>query len=277
MGELDEIQSSVARGTQILGVGPALVVASVAAASLGLACGVVRTVTKVHGIPRPIDGAYEHGRPTTVFCTTPRDRSLVDALGVDVAACVHVPVLERPRWTRLPELNAPFRLNGSLESYAEARTDGPFVRSSGEQADFYFDTLPAAFCFEVAAAFAEECTATPWDVALGVRWGGVYLAAVIALRMGGAFGMVDPLFASADAQDRCFDAGLRLAVVDDLVNSAAAIDRSDALAQKAGARSTDLLALYSLGRQAGGRTRIRVGAALDLPLDKNVSNPREER
>ncbi|WP_322768547.1 phosphoribosyltransferase [Frankia sp. Cr1] len=256
----------------IVGIGPGLLSACVVAARHGRDCAVLRRTRKQHGTRAQLDGMFDPGRPTALYYADEADRLVADQVGLGVEVWVHVPVatttLPGPA---LPAVVAPYSTVADFASAAALLHEGPYVRSSGQVATAYFETLRAAYRYPVAASFAQHAMShRTWNSAVGVLWGGAYLAVVLALRTGVRAFLADPLAALDPDEQPQAPPGLTapVAIVDDLINTGTAAAACRRLVGTAG-QSADVLALYGLGRPSQlssmRQNSTIVGAVLSLP------------
>ena len=170
-----------------------------------------------------------------------------------------------------------------LLALLSART-GHFPLESGHHGELWLD-LDSLF-FEPAAVepfahrLADLVRPHAPDVVCGPLVGGAYLAQVVAARLGARFCHAERtstsdggLYAATYQLPRALVphlAGLRVAVVDDVVNAGSAVRATLAALAQAGARPVAIGALLALGRTPG-----RVAASAGLPLEAVATRDNE--
>jgi hypothetical protein len=166
--------------------------AATASAMRGLDGGFLRVRQKEHGTRQLLDGAVSRDAVRQVWCCA----SEVTACAAAVAATAvpgGVPIVvveDRKATGRFSPLRGfeplPPARSQPLRD-AVVRMTGQFTLSSGREAAFYWETLPAAHMYAVAV----QAAGRPGRPA-GVGHGGAYLGAVAALAAAKAPIVVDP-------------------------------------------------------------------------------------
>ncbi|WP_317447684.1 phosphoribosyltransferase [Streptomyces collinus] len=234
----------------VLGIGDAALAAFAIAVVQGRDAALVRHEPKDHGTCRQIDGVYDETLPCVVFFSNDADQAIVEGLGLDVRQWTRVPAGQGwpDHLSPLPARALPHQPVHDFRDCAELLVDRTFTRSSGELADYYFETLTPAHTYRVAAAFAAAQQGRTWGAAVGVRWGGAYLAAAVALSLGLPLLMADP-DGRPESVDRA-PAAEPVLLVDDLVNTGRAFVRCEPLLAAAGLSPAGRTALFALGRRS---------------------------
>jgi orotate phosphoribosyltransferase len=207
----------------LVGIGRAGVALGAAvAAATGQDFAFVRHTPKDHGTCRQVEGSWHDDRPSVVFVTEHADRIPVADTGLTVDRYLEVSVIPAAATTSQPGSPARRRYRHVDDIRGRARMlsrPEPYVRASGEHASYYFETLEPAHRYDVCASVADGLSdAAGCDAVLGVTWGGVYLASVIAVRHGRRSGLVDTNNLRAVAWPR---PPASVLFVDDVVNSGA--------------------------------------------------------
>lgn len=214
--------AQVPADTNLLGMGAGGVMVGAACAALLQAdFAFYRRTRKDHGTQRHLEGTHVPSRGWTVFHCDTDDLDELTSAGFEIAHAVRVRREETPLddvepaklTTRLPVAEASVDFGAAVE----VLTGGTFVRSSGEVAQYYFETLKPAHMHNVAAGFAHMISEHRSDAIAGVMWGGCYLAAVAAAASGAGLLFVDPDAAAPDA--RLPGAISSAGFVDDLINT----------------------------------------------------------
>lgn len=234
-----------------VGAGLGLIGAAGLAALAGADCSFVRAAPKGHGTRRQHDGAWAPGRPIVAVWTTEADRAVIERCVPSVDHSVRVETLAAgpaAGQAPMPRADLNHALVADLASRVLRLADGPYIRSNGEVADYYLETLTAAHTYEVAATFAAAVTLDPAvDASVGVMLGGVYLAAVMAVRHGLRLLMIDPKVKSAHG-GRWSSKPAAAVFVDDMMNSGKAFRSCARHAESVAISSYTYATLYSFGR-----------------------------
>lgn len=255
------------RSHAIVGIGPAALVAAATASHLGRSMCFVRDAKKRYGSERQIEGDLPGRRRVHAYVTHRSDVDLLISIGMDVASCEMVQVRAGAGTTAVERSRPPYQQVEDLRTATDILRDGPYTRSSGEQASYYVETLTAAYSYDVAATYADSILDTGHEVVAGVAWGGTFLAATFASRLGRRLVLVDPAVTD-DCPSDAFR-GRDVLLVDDLVNRGAAIRRCRGTLSCHGADTVDAAALYAFAAHDTETSDVDViGAVLDAPASE---------
>jgi orotate phosphoribosyltransferase len=269
--EVREIAANLEPDVDLVGTGAAgVLIGAAVAAVAGRNFAFCRAAPKDHGLTRQVEGLWQPGRPSVLFTEHEHGATLARSAGISVARVV--PVALVPAADALAR--EPNHLSGapaadvdiSPGALAELVVGGQYTRSSGETASFYWETLGAAHNYQLAAAWADRPSLVGIDAVAGIMWGGCYVAAVAAARIGARLLLVDPDAARPDVT------WLRpprdVAFVDDLVNSGTDMRLCERMAAHNGSEAR-FLALYSMHETARLEAH-DVDIAHRLSADPNV-------
>ncbi|QWA23231.1 phosphoribosyltransferase [Streptomyces sp. JCM17656] len=228
-------------------MGDAALAAFTVALVQGRGTALVRQEPKNHGTCRQIDGVYDDTLPCVVYFSSEADQAVVESLNLDVRRWTRVPVRQAwpDRLSALPPRRLPHQPVHDFRDCAELLVGRTFMRSSGQLADYYFETLTPAHTYRVAAAFAAAQQGRGWSAVVGVRWGGLYLAAAVALSYGLPLLMADP--DGRPEPVNCAHVSGPVLLVDDLVNTGRAFTRCEPLLAAIGLAPAERTALFALG------------------------------
>jgi orotate phosphoribosyltransferase len=260
------VLSRLSAGTNIVGLGPAgVVVGAAAAAAAGRDFAFCRHEAKDHGLGRQVEGRWDPARECTIVSEREDAARVATAAGLRVADVVPV---RRGNGTAAPWRFDALRFVAPATDpgdHVELVTGRTYVRSSGERAPYYFETLGAAHRYDVAASHADVAIADGLraDLVAGIMWGGCYLAAVLAARSGSRLMIIDPDAARPEVRLR--EPAARITIVDDLVNSGTDMRLCERIAAHNNSRAT-FCALYSVHSAVSlERHDVRIACRLVAP------------